>query len=56
MEIKTKITITEKDLKQILVKQFGLDENTTTVVIHKYDGDQREPSYTNIVVEGKPLK
>ncbi len=53
MDIKTKIILTEKDLKCIISKQFDLEESTVTIIINKYEGDQREPSYTNIVIEGK---
>jgi len=48
----TKITLTEKDIKILVAEKFNLDIDNTTVSVSHYQGDQREPSYTNIIVEG----
>lgn len=48
----TKIELTEKDIKILIAEKFNLDVNRTTVRINHYEGDVREPGYTNIIVEG----
>lgn len=48
----TKIELTEKDIKILIAEKFNLDINNTSVRVSHYKGDQREPSYTNIIVEG----
>jgi hypothetical protein len=53
MKIKTKIELDEKDLKELIAEKFNLNKETTTISINKYNGDGREASYTNIIVEGE---
>lgn len=51
-KITTKISLTEKDLNEILAENYNLDPKTSVLNIYKYNGDSREPSYTNITIEG----
>lgn len=47
-----KIVFTEKDLKELIAKEYNIDVDTCSLIINKYDGDAREPSYTSIIFEG----
>jgi hypothetical protein len=54
-KVTTKIVLTEKDLKELISKEYNLDLSTTTITIDVYKADFRDPretSYTNIIVEG----
>lgn len=53
-KITTKIVLNEKDLKEIVAREYNLELSQTTIRIDKFNGDQREPSYTNIIIEGVP--
>lgn len=50
MKIRTRIELTEKELLEIISERFNLKDSTINV--YKYDGDNREPSYVNVIVEG----
>lgn len=50
--IKTKVELNEKDLKQVLAEKYNLREDSVSISINHYKGDQREPEYTSIIVEG----
>ena len=51
MKIKTKIELSEKELSEILSEMYGL--KNAKLDIYKYDGDMREGSYTQIIIEGE---
>jgi hypothetical protein len=53
MEIKTQIKLTEKDLAIILCDHFGIKHPGANVSIYKYEGDQRDPSYTEVIITGE---
>ena len=48
-----KIELSDKDLKEIIAREYNLKlEKIILRVIH-FEGDQREPEYTSIVVESE---
>lgn len=49
----TKLVFTEKDLKELIAEKFNLNLSTIILNVNHYDGDQRGPSYTTIIVEGE---
>jgi hypothetical protein len=49
---KTLIELSEKDLKEVLCKYYGLHEVSATISIYQYKGDAREPSYSTITITG----
>lgn len=52
---KTKLEFSEKDLLLLIADHYGLDPKKSLIRINSYDGDQREPSYTSIIVEGEKI-
>lgn len=48
-----KIEINEKDIKMLVAEKYGLDVTKAIVRVNHYAGDQREPAYTKIIVEGE---
>ena len=48
-----RIELDEKDIKELVAEKWGLDPRTCTINISHYNGDQREPAYTNITVSGE---
>lgn len=52
---KTKLEFSEKDLLLLIADYYGLDPKKSTIRIHSYDGDPREPAYTSIIVEGEKI-
>lgn len=52
-----KVELTEQDLKDILSKEFGFEENGSTLRISRVEGGRSfESSHTTIVIEGVPKK
>lgn len=45
----TEIRVSEKELAEILSNHYGFDSTKCTVDVYKYEGDQRDPSYTEII-------
>ncbi|MFA7448764.1 MAG: hypothetical protein WCY77_10030 [Weeksellaceae bacterium] len=52
-KIITKIELSEKDLLALIAEKYNLKLQGARISVYKYDGDQREPSYTTITVEGE---
>ncbi len=48
-----KIEISENELKEILAKEFNLKLNNLKLKVHHYEGNQREPEYTKIIIESE---
>jgi hypothetical protein len=40
-------------VKQMVAEKYNLDVNKTDITVSHYAGDQREPSYTTIIVTCK---
>ena len=56
MKKQIKFTLDEKDINQLIISQFGLDPDKTTVrVSHYHASDARETDSTTIIVEGDEL-
>jgi len=52
---KTTIELSEKDLKEVLCKYYGLQEEKSTINVYKYQADYKDPrerSYVNVTVTG----
>lgn len=56
MTEKTLIELSEKDLKEVLCKYFGLQENTAYVNITKQEHDRGGLPYFEIKVTGTKVK
>jgi hypothetical protein len=50
---KIRIEFNEKDLKELIAEKYNLKIETSTIYVSHYKGDQREPSYTSVVIEGE---
>lgn len=50
MKKQTVIELNEKELAEALAKHFNLDVDSAKVSVYKYEGDQREPSYTKVTL------
>ena len=50
---KIRIEFNEKDLKELIAEKYNLNIETSTIYVNHYKGDQREPSYTSVVIEGE---
>lgn len=50
---KIKIEFNEKDLKELIVEKYNLKIETSTIYVSHHKGDQRESSYTSVVIEGE---
>lgn len=57
-DIKLKIKLTEKEVMDIIAKEYGLKPETSTIHIYQYKAgsDPREHDYTEITVEGAQIK
>jgi len=53
MKVLKKIVLNEKDVKEMLCDAHNLDMDSATMRVSHFEGDQREPSYTEITIEGK---
>ena len=52
---KTTIELSEKDLKEVLCKYYGLQEEKSTINVYKYQADYRDPReryYVSVTVTG----
>lgn len=47
---KVLIELDEKDLLDLIIEAYGLDPIASSISVHHYAGDQREPSYTKVTV------
>lgn len=52
-KIITKIELNEKDLLALIAEKYNLKLQGARISVYHYDGDQRDPSYTTITVEGE---
>lgn len=52
---KIKIELTKEELKELIAKNYKLRLETCCIYIDHYKGDQRDPAYTNVIVEGERL-
>lgn len=52
--IKTQVILNEKDLLDVICDYYKLDRQNAKIRISKFDGDNREPGYTSVVVEADP--
>lgn len=52
-KIITKIELNEKDLLELIAEKYNIKLKGARISVYKYDGDQRDPSYTTITVEGE---
>lgn len=52
-KIITKIELSDKDLLALISEKYNLKLQGARISVYKYDGNQREPSYTTITVEGE---
>lgn len=51
-----KIEFTEIELKHLIAEKFKLKNNDKlSIRVSHYAGDQREPGYTNVIVEGEEM-
>jgi hypothetical protein len=50
---KIRIEFNEKDLKELIAEKYNLKIETSTIYVNHNKGDQREPSYTSVVIEGE---
>jgi hypothetical protein len=48
-----KIELTKDDIMKMVAEKYKLDVNRTTIDISHYNGDNRDPAYTYIVVIGQ---
>ena len=48
-----RVELNENDIKQMVAEKYNLDVNKTDIEVSHYAGDQREPSYTTILVTCK---
>lgn len=48
-----KIELNNNDLKEIIAKEFNLKLDKMVLRVHHYPANQREPEFTNIVVESE---
>lgn len=46
-----KIDLSEKDLLEVICAHFKLNKEGATIIVYKYEGDQREPGYVKVTVE-----
>ena len=58
-----KIKFSEEDLKELIAEKYGLKLETAQIYVSYYagdqsyyTGDQREPDYTSIIVEGERMQ
>ncbi len=49
----TKIELDKQDIAMLVAEKYNLDKNSLIITVSHYNGDQREPEYTNIIVTGK---
>ncbi len=50
MKQEIRIELNEKDLKEVLSEHFKLDSSKATISISKFEGNQREPSYSKVTI------
>lgn len=55
-EFKTVVKLTDSELKEIVCKHYNLDCKKSTIRINHTPGNQREPEYTEVIVEANLLK
>lgn len=55
-EIKTVVRLSGEELKEVVCKSFNLDCKKSTIRINHIPGNQREPEYTEVIVEANLLK
>ena len=51
-----KIELSDKELKEIIAKEFNLKLDKMILRVTHYEGNQREPEYTSIVVESERVQ
>lgn len=54
--VKTKIELSENELKEVLAKHFRLELKDSILTVLKYDGERGQSGYTEIHFEAKPLE
>ena len=54
-EIKKKVILSEKDLKELVAEKYGLEPGSCTVSVHKpvLTHDPRESNSATVTLEGK---
>jgi hypothetical protein len=52
-KIFTKIELDEKDLVEILSEKYNIKIQGAKVSVYKFEGNQREASYTRVTIEGE---
>lgn len=50
-ELKTVVRLNEKDLKALICSRYKLDPSKASIRVIKEEGNQREPGYTEVIVE-----
>jgi len=50
MKKEIKIELSEKELGEVLAEHFGLVKESVTIDIYKWEGNQREPSYSKVTI------
>ncbi|MCG8786398.1 hypothetical protein G1K52_11575 [Tenacibaculum finnmarkense] len=47
------IELTQRDIKKMVAEKYNLDINRTTINVSHWEGNQREPEHTSIIVKGQ---
>ena len=50
-QIKIQVTVSEKELIDLICKRYNLDVKKATVHVKQLPGNQREPAFIEIIVE-----
>jgi len=56
MALKHIVELNEKELKEIICKNYGLEKDTATIRISQIDADYGQGTHTAIIVEAKEIE